>query len=71
MSITINDQTNDISIKDGGAPTLGGVAVGGAFMAAAVSRGDLHLHDATMRLQRVINDRLIAVEAAREARAGG
>lgn len=29
MSITINHQTNDISIAGGGSPTLGGAAVGG------------------------------------------
>ncbi len=30
MSITINHQTNDLSIAGGGAPTLGGAAAGGA-----------------------------------------
>ena len=29
MSITINHQTNDLSIAGGGAPTLGGSAAGG------------------------------------------
>ena len=29
MSLTINYQTNDISIAGGGSPTLGGVAAGG------------------------------------------
>lgn len=31
MSITINHQTNDLSIAGGGAPTLGGAAAGGAW----------------------------------------
>ena len=38
----------------------------GAFMAAAVSRGDLQLHDAALQLHEVINDRLISTDSAKE-----
>ena len=48
MSITINQQTNDLSIAGGGAPTLGGAAAGGGGALEHISTTSFSTSTATV-----------------------